>query len=114
MAVRKKGMRKVNHKGRQYLWYVQDKDRHIPEEGGLVEKVNERWLHIFASNKKFIVHYRIPNPQDKSALLQIEGPQFPRAPQAKAVQVPRWKHDNKRYPTADFVRRLIHWCMETA
>ncbi|MCA9978154.1 MAG: hypothetical protein KC413_20475 [Anaerolineales bacterium] len=111
MAISKKGMRKVNHKGRQYLWYVQDKDRHIPEEGGLVETVDERWLHIFASNKQFIVHYRIPEPGAESALLKIEGSQFPRQPGAKGIEVPRWKYDSKRYPTADFVRRLIEWCM---
>jgi hypothetical protein len=111
MAVSKKGMRKVNYKGRQYLWYVQDKDRRVPEEGGLVEAVDERWLHIFASSKQFIVHYRIPEPRDETALLKIEGPQFPRRPGAKEIEMPRWKYDSKRYPTADFVRRLIDWCM---
>jgi hypothetical protein len=111
MAVRKKGRRKVNYKGRQYVWYVQDKDKHIPKEGGFVEPVQERYVHIIGSNKQFIVHYRIPEPRDKSALLKIEGPQFPRRPGAKEIEMPRWKYDSKRYPTADFVRRLIDWCM---
>ncbi|MCP5096433.1 MAG: hypothetical protein GY943_12845 [Chloroflexi bacterium] len=112
MAVNKKGMRKVNYKGRQYLWRVQATDRRVPVEGGLVEPVNERWLRIIGSKKQFIVQYRIPNPKDESALLRIEGALFPRQPKAKEVQVPRWKHDSKKYPTADFVRRLIGWCME--
>jgi transposase InsO family protein len=113
MAVRKKGRRKVNYKGRQYVWYVQDKDRSIPKEGGFVEPVKERYLHIIDSKKQFIIHYRIPEPRDEFALLKIEGQAFPRQPGAKEIQMPRWKHDSKRYPTADFVRRLIHWCMES-
>ena len=87
MAVSKKGMRKVNHKGRQYLWYVNDVDKWVPDQG-FVEG-------------------------DPHAQLKVEGPQFPRQPGAKMVEVPRWKHDMTRYPKADFVRRLIGWCMET-
>lgn len=62
--------------------------------------------------RKVNVHYRIPEPRDEFALLKIEGQSFPRQPDAKEVQVPRWRHDSKRYPTT--VRRLIHWCMEDA
>ena len=112
MAGNKKGMRKVNYKGRQYLWYVNQTDVQIPDEG-FVEHRTERLLHIIASNKKFIIHYRIPNEGDSQTTLRVEGAQFPRKPGAKNVTVPRWKHDSKRYPTADFVRRLIGWCMET-
>lgn len=111
MAVNKKGMRKVNYKGRQYLWRVDESDVQIPETGGFVEHRKERVLHIIASNKKFIVHYRIPEEGDSNTILRVEGAQFPRDPAAKEVVVPRWKHDSKRYPTADFVRRLIGWCM---
>ena len=63
-------------------------------------------------NKKFIVHYRIPNAGDEFTTLRVEGSQFPRKPGAKQVKVPRWRHDAKRFPTADFVRRLIGWCFE--
>lgn len=113
MAVNKKGRRKVNYKGRQYIWYMENKDIHIPEEGGFVEHKPARYLHIIATNKKFIVHYRQPQAGDEHAILEVEGPQFLRQPDAKAVRVPRWKHDSKYYPTNDFVRRLIHWCMTT-
>ena len=60
MAVNKKGMRKVNFKGRQYLWYVNESKQQVPPEGGFVEYGTQRVLHIIASNKMFIVHYRIP------------------------------------------------------
>ena len=112
MAINKKGKRKVKIKGREYLWYVQDTDG-LPNEGFAGKLEPERFLHIIATNKKFIVHYRLPKPGDEHALLHVEGPQFPRQPGAKEVKVPRWKHDMKRYPTADFVRRLIGWCMST-
>jgi len=110
MAVSKKGMRKVNYKGRQYLWYVNDAESWVPEQG-LVEPGKVRVLHIISSNKQFIVHYRLPHEGDPHTQLRVEGPQFPRQPGAKMVQVPRWKYDSKAYPTADFVRRLIDWCM---
>ena len=113
MAVNKKGMRKVNFKGRQYLWTLQDQQRKMPQDGGFVEPVKERWLRIIDSKKQFIVQYRIPQADDEFALLKIEGPSFPRQQGAKSVEVPRWKHDSKWYPTADFVRRLIQWCMES-
>ena len=111
MAVSKKGKRKVKVKGRPYIWYVEEKAVQIPEEGGFVNRTPTRYLHIIATNKKFIVHYRIPQPGDPHAVLRVEGAQFPRQPGAKEVQVPRWKHDSKRYPANDFVRRLIGWCM---
>jgi len=111
MAVSTKGKRKVKYKGRPFIWYVESKDVHVPEKGGLVEYGEQRYLHIIATNKKFIVHYRLPQEGDPHAELHIEGEQFPRQPGAKLVQVPRWKHDSKHYPTNDFVRRLIGWCM---
>lgn len=114
MAVNKKGMRKVNVRGRQYLWYVKDASQRLPDQGFVEPPAPSRILHIISSNKKFIVHYRLPAAGDDHALLTIEGPQFPRQPGAREVEVPRWKHDSKRYPTADFVRRLIGWCMEPA
>ena len=113
MAVNKKGMRKVNYKGRQFLWTLQDQDRKVPQEGGFVEPVKERWVRIIDSKKQFIVQYRIPEVKDEFALLKIEGPLFPRQPGAREMHMPRWKHDSKPYPTADFARRLIQWCMET-
>jgi hypothetical protein len=112
VGINKKGKRKVRYKGRQYLWYVQDVERRVPEEGGFVQHVKERWLRIIGTKKKFIIHYRIPERRDEYALLKIEGPRFPRAPEAKKIRAPRWRHDTKRYPTNDFVRRLIHWCMQ--
>lgn len=112
MAVSTKGKRKVNVRGRQYIWYVQESERPIvPEQGFVAEPAPARTLHIISSNKQFIVHYRLPQPGDKSALLTVEGPDFPRAPGAKQVEVPRWRHDSKLYPTPDFVRRLIGWCL---
>ena len=111
MAVSKKGNRKVRYKGRDFIWYVNDVKEVVPDQG-FVEPVSERVLHIIASNKKFIVHYRIPKPGDEYTTLRVEGSQFPRDPEAKMVQVPRWRHDAKRFPTADFVRRLIGWCFE--
>ena len=112
MAVSSKGKRKVNVLGRQYIWYVQDGGRPpVPDEGFVAEGEPARFLHIISSNKRFIVHYQLPQPGDKSALLTVEGPDFPRAPGAKRVEVPRWRHDSNPYPTADFVRRLIGWCL---
>lgn len=113
MAVSKKGKRKVNYKGRPFIWSVQEKEKQVPAEGGFVDPNPARYLNIIATNKKFMVHYKIPNEGDEYAELRVEGQQFPRQPGAKLVQVPRWKHDSKKYPTNDFVRRLIGWCMET-
>lgn len=63
--------------------------------------------------RKTNVHYRIPESGDEFALLKIQGQSFPRQPDAKEGQVQRWQHD-KRDPTTDFARCLIHWCMEDA
>lgn len=112
MAVSAKGKRKVNVQGRQYFWHVADSEPIVvPDEGFIRPEGPARFLHIISSNKQFIVHYRIPKTGDHSALLIIEGPLFPRAPGEKSVDVPRWRHDSKPYPTGDFVRRLIGWCM---
>ncbi len=113
MAVGKKGLRKVNFKGSRYYWHVNEKSVIVPEQGLVTYTVSERLLHIISANKKFIVHYRIPQPGDAHTELHVEGPLFPRAPELKVVKVPRWRNDSKRYPTADFVRRLIGWCMES-
>ena len=112
MAVSKKGKRKVTYKGRPFIWHVEDRETQVPEEGGFVANTPERYLHIIATNKKFIVHYRLPKEGDPHTTLRVEGEQFPRQPGATTVEVPRWKHDSKRYPSNDFVRRLIAWCME--
>lgn len=114
MAVRSKGLRKVNYKGRRYYWYVKETSAHVPEQGFVSYPVQQRLLHIISADKRFIVHYRIPQTGDPHTELHVEGPHFPRDPQAKAIEVPRWRHDSKRYPTADFVRRLIGWCMQEA
>ncbi len=114
MAVRKKGMRKVKVKGKQYIWYVKDVDMSVPDEGFVEHPVTERYLHIISTDKKFIIHYRIPKAGDPHTELRVEGPLFPRQPGLKEAEVPRWRHDSKRYPTADFVRRLIGWCNEPA
>lgn len=112
MAVSSKGKRKVNVKGRQYLWTVDDQPRAVVPDGGFVDaQPVARRLHIISSNKQFIVHYTLPAPGDPYALLEVEGSVFPRQPGARTVQVPRWHHDTKPYPTADFVRRLIGWCL---
>ncbi len=112
MAVSTRGKRKVNVLGRQYLWYVADSNPSVvPEQGFVRAGETSRYIHIISANKRFIVHYRIPQPGDGSANLLVEGPDFPRAPDQKTVAVPRWRHDNKPYPTADFVRRLIGWCL---
>lgn len=112
MAVSTKGKRKVNVLGRQYIWHVTESEPvTVPEEGFIRAEEPSRILHIISSSKQFIVHYRIPQSGDPSAVLLIEGPSFPRAPGEKSVHVPRWRHDSKPYPTADFVRRLIGWCM---
>lgn len=115
MAVGKKGKRKVTVKGKHYIWYVKDApDVEVPEQGFVDYPVTQRFLHIISTDKQFIVHYRIPEPGDPHTELYVEGPRFPRAPSRKEVEVPRWRYDSKRYPTADFVRRLIGWCMEPA
>lgn len=112
MAVSTKGKRKVNVQGRQYLWHVADHgSASVPEEGFVRQEEPARYLHIISSNKRFIVHYRIPQPGDTSAILIVEGQEFPRAPGQKRLELPRWRHDSKLYPTADFVRRLIGWCL---
>ena len=113
MAVNKKGFRKVNYKGRQYLWTVRDVQEEIPEQG-FVAAASERYVHIIASNKAFIVRYRMPRAGDEFTYLYSEGKEFPRSPGATRVEFPRWRHDSKRYPTADFVRRVIDWCMTPA
>jgi len=112
VAVSTKGKRKVNVRGRQYIWYVSESGRaSVPEQGFVAEGEPARILHVISSNKQFIVHYRLPQPGDKTAQLTIEGPDFPRLPGARQVEVPRWRHDSNPYPTADFVRRLIGWCL---
>ena len=112
MAVSSKGKRKVNVMGRQYLWTVDDQPRPtVPSEGFVSDATLHRRLHIISSNKQFIVHYRMPQPGDGFAVMDIEGSSFPRQPGARQVEVPRWHHDTKPYPTADFVRRLIGWCL---
>ncbi len=114
LAVSSKGKRKVKVNGRSYIWYIQDAAKPlVPEEGFVGYGLSERLLHIISSNKQFIVHYRIPSAGDPDTILDIEGPDFPRSPGATRVHVPRWRHDTKRYPTADFVRRLIGWCLES-
>ncbi len=110
MAVKKKGLRKVKYKDRIYYWRVEDIHINLPDNGFVDEVQNGRMLHIISADKKFIVHYRIPQPGDSEAELRVEGPLFPRAPGQKVVYIPRWRHDSKRYPTADFVRRLIDYC----
>ncbi|MFN2138773.1 MAG: hypothetical protein ACK2UK_22645 [Candidatus Promineifilaceae bacterium] len=112
MAVRKKGLRKVNFHGRSYYWHVNEVAGAAPEQGFVPQQLKQRLLHIISADKRFIIHYRIPEPGDPHTELLVEGPLFPRAPGLKEVEVPRWRHDSKRYPTADFVRRLIGWCME--
>ena len=110
MAVKKKGLRKVNYKGRQYFWRVEDVRGKVPDEGFVDAERNGRVLHIISADKKFIVHYTIPQPGDAQAQLLVEGPLFLHAPGQTVVAVPRWRHDSKAYPTADFVRRLIDFC----
>lgn len=110
MAVNTKGMRKVRYKGKPYFWNVQEVERKVPRTGGFIEPVKERWVRIIDSKKQFNVLYRIPELRDADALLRVEGPSFPRQPGADEVHLPRWKHDTKRYPTNDFVRRVIEWC----
>ena len=112
MAVRKKGLRKVNFKGRRYYWHVNEKNVDVPDRGFVSYPGATRLLHIISADKKFIIHYRIPKAGDPHTELRVEGPLFPRAPDLDEVEVPRWRNDSKRYPTADFVRRLIGWCME--
>jgi hypothetical protein len=110
LAVNSKGKRKVNVQGRQYIWYVADSVTAVPEQGFVEDEVPARYIHIVSANKRFIIHYRLPQSGDQSALLLVDGPDFPRAPGEKQVEVPRWRHDSKLYPTADFIRRLIGWC----
>jgi hypothetical protein len=112
MPASKKGKRKVNVKGKQYLWYVNDSAPETPQVGFVEHQVPERYLHIISTDKRFIVRYRIPVAGDPHTELYIDGPVFPRAPELREVEVPRWRHDTKRYPTGDFVRCLIAWCME--
>lgn len=112
MAISKKGKRKVNVKGKQYLWYVKDSTPETPEMGFVERRLAERYLHVFSSDKRFVIRYRIPEPGDPHTEVYVEGPVFPRAPDLKEIEVPRWRHDSRRYPTGDFVRRLIGWCMD--
>lgn len=111
MAVSKKGLRQVTYKGQRYFWSVNESDAPMPEQGFVSPGSKERLLHIISADKRFIVHYRIPVAGERMALLRVEGQLFPRAPGKAGIEVPRWRHDSKRYPTVDFVRRLIEWCM---
>ncbi len=113
MAVRKKGLRRVKVRGKHYFWKVHETHVSVPEQGFIEYTRKRRVVDIISANKKFIVHYTIPESGDEEAELEVEGPLFPRAPGAKAIAIPRWKHDSKRYPTADFVRRLIDYCMQS-
>jgi hypothetical protein len=90
---------------------VRETDVHVPDQGFVDYPLKRRVVDIISTNKAFIVHYTIPEPGERSAELEIEGPLFPRAPGEKRIEIPRWKHDSKRYPTADFVRRLIDYCV---
>jgi hypothetical protein len=112
MAVRKKGLRKVKVRGKQYYWKVHETDAHVPDQGFVEYQLKRRVVDIISANKQFIVHYTIPEPGEAHAELHVEGPHFPRAPGQKRIEIPRWKHDSKRYPTADFVRRLIDYCVQ--
>ena len=111
MAVGTKGLRQVRVRGKLYYWRVKDSRPAVPEEGFVTYQEPRRVVDIISANKQFIVHYLLPRPGDAHAELLVEGPLFPRAPGAKQVEIPRWKHDSKRYPTADFVRRLIDYCV---
>ena len=111
MAVRKKGLRQVKVRGKVYYWKVRETNVDIPEQGFVSYPDKRRVVDIISSNKQFIVHYMIPQPGEAFAELRVEGPLFPRAPGEKRIEIPRWKHDGKRYPTADFVRRLIDYCL---
>lgn len=112
MAVRKKGLRQVKVRGKRYYWRVDERIVGLPDQGFVANSETRRVVHIISSNKRFIVHYTIPLPGEDHARLQVEGPDFPRAPDEKRIEIPRWKHDSKRYPTADFVRRLIDYCLQ--
>ncbi len=115
MAISTKGKRKVHVKGRQYLWTVEDSAApDVPEEGFVQHPPARRSVHIISSNKRFIVRYYLPQPGEPHARMDVEGPEFPREPGARRVLVPRWRHDAKPYPTADFVRRLICWSLGLA
>jgi hypothetical protein len=114
MAVGKKGLRKVKAHGKLFYWHVKDTEIGVPEQGFVSDPASRRILHIISADKRFIVHYCIPQADDAHAELYVEGPYFPRAPGQKEIEVPRWRHDGKRYPTADFVRRLIDYCLEEA
>lgn len=114
MAVGKKGLRKVKAHGKLFYWHVKDTEIGVPEQGFVPDRASRRILHIISADKRFIVHYCIPQADDAHAELYVEGPYFPRAPGQKEIEVPRWRHDGKRYPTADFVRRLIDYCLEEA
>lgn len=102
----------MNYKGRQYIWYMDDKEVHIPEEGGFVQHEARRFLHIIDSKKQLIMHYRCPQEGDPYALLHLERGELPHPMQKNQIHVPRWKHDTKRYLTADFVRRLLQWLLD--
>lgn len=102
----------VKVRGRQYFWTVENRTGPtVPEQGFATIPPTTRVLHIISSKKDFIVHYRLPEPGDAAAVLTVEGKLFPREPGATEVLVPRWRHDTRRYPTGDFVRRLIGWCL---
>ena len=111
MAVRKKGLRKVKVRGKLYYWKVKGTIVGVPDQGFVDDPQERRVVDIISANKQFIVHYLIPHAGEPYAELRVEGPLFPRAPGAKRVEIPRWKYDGKPYPTADFVRRLIDYCM---
>ncbi len=99
MAVSKKGKRKVNYKGRPFIWSVAEKETQVPTEGGFVDPNPARYLHIIATNKKFMVHYKIPNEGDEYADLRVEGAQFPRQP-ATAPSPPSSKPPSPSKQTA--------------
>ena len=100
-------------RGKEYYWKVREAMVGVPEQGFVENPEMRRMLDIISSDKQFIVHYVIPRSGEPYAELRVEGPLFPREPGAKKVEIPRWRHDSKRYPTADFVRRLIDYCMQS-
>jgi hypothetical protein len=102
MGIRKKWRRRINVRGRLFIWYVCE-DSDSPD---LV-------LHVISEDKQFIVMYHLDQPGNP--FLIVIGPEFTGVPNAGGIWrrflCPRWESDSKVTPAT--VRSLIEWCLSS-
>ena len=104
MAIARRYRRKLVVDGRAFFWCVRDTD--ADDWYGLT-------LTVVSEDKRFLVHYRLGQPDGHRYLIVI-GPEFPTLPPSgnwRRVLCPEWQRGSGIQP-AD-VRRLIDWCLHS-